>query len=337
MKPVYQNRQLKLHFREFRVCTLTLSGNALIKDNSASDHSALGGGVYVGNGIFTMSGGATVTLSTGENADKPCQNDVYLENGKKITIPAALTGTAPVARITVADSQYLTTRQVLEAGTGVTLKNETYKFAVTPQTSPAQQWTVGGNGCLKQGKYTEVPYGQLEAYLANASATEVNYIEVTGISPADLTGTYGFPPDTGPLGQKIKNNPSKEVALKLPSDLSVTDMNSCFAHCTNLVSLENLPSGVENMQACFYDCTSLTTAPDIPATVTRMKECFRFCTALQGVKINRSYAGCDFYSTFNGCTALQNGGIKVPSGDLGTYQTNAGTMGTTADKFSAIP
>ena len=68
-----------------------------------------------------------------------------------------------------------------------------------------------------------------------------------------------------------------------------------------------------------------------------MKECFRFCTALQGVKINRSYAGCDFYSTFNGCTALEDGGIKVPLLQLAIYKANAAHMGTTAAKFSAIP
>lgn len=113
-------------------------------------------------------------------------------------------------------------------------------------------------------------------------------------------------------------------------------MDSCFVHCKNLVSLENLPSGVENMRACFYDCKGLTTGPDIPATVTNMKECFRFCDKLQSVKINRSYFGCDFYMTFNGCTALPNGEIKVPSAQLGTYKANALTMGTSEDKFAGF-
>ena len=86
---------------------------------------------------------------------------------------------------------------MLTAGSGVTLANETYKFAVTPKIvgGPPQPWTVGGNGCLKQGRYTEVPYSQLEAYLANASSTEVNYIEVTGTIPeADLKGNTSVTP-----------------------------------------------------------------------------------------------------------------------------------------------
>ena len=178
-------------------------------------------------------------------------------------------------------------------------------------------------------------------YLANASASDVNYIELTGSIPAaalkGAPGASGSPPNPGPLGELLRNNDSKKVALKLPSGLPVTDMSACFARCTNLVSLENLPSGVTDMRACFYRCENLTTGPDIPATVTGMKECFRFCTALQGVKINGLYVGRDFYQTFAGCNALPNGGIKVPSVHLTTYKNNAGTMGTTKEKFSAIP
>lgn len=241
---------------------------------------------------------------------------------------------------------------------GIAVGSNYTKFAVTPQTSPApQEWTVGGNGRLKQGRYTEVPYSHLELFLANnASSTEVNYIEVTGISAADLTGSYGSPPAPGTLGQKIKAANPKKVALKLPDGLSVTDMSYCFVSCKNLVSLENFPSGVTYMQACFYNCGNLTTVPDIPASVTGMLECFRFCksltqcpdipssvtdmtycfdscTVLERVKINRGYAGCNFYNAFKDCTSLQNGGIQVPSAYFGTYKANAGTMGTSADKF----
>ena len=46
--------------------------------------------------------------------------------------------------------------------------------------------------------------------------------------------------------------------------------------------------------------------------------------------------GINFNGAFSGCDALPNGGIKVPSGQLTNYQTNAGTMGTTADKFAGF-
>jgi len=133
-------------------------------------------------------------------------------------------------------------------------------------------------------------------------------------------------------------------------------MDCCFAGCTNLVSLENFPSDVTSMQACFYGCEKLTTIPDIPATVTNMKFCFRFCkeltTALnipasvydmtscfqnckklQSIKMNCPYIGGNFNGAFSGCDDLPNGGIQVPSAQLGTYKANAGTMGTTPAKF----
>ncbi|MGP1602416.1 leucine-rich repeat protein, partial [Treponema sp.] len=328
--------------------------NCTLTGNTTGDEG--GGGVYVEGGTFKMKGSSRITPSSGSDEDKPGKNDVFLKNDAKITVDSVLTGTAPVARITVPNNKYLPTTQVLTADSGVTLENETYKFAVTPQTSPTpQEWTVGGNGRLKEGRYTEVPYGQLETYLANASSTEVNYIEVTGISAADLTGSYGSPPDPGALGQKIKNNSAKKVALKLPDGLSVTDMSACFSQCENLVSLENFPSGVTDMRACFYMCGNLTTVPDIPASVTDMNECFRYCRSLttalnipagvydmsrcfqyceklQSIKMNCPY-GVNFNGAFSGCDALPNGGIQVPSTQLGTYKANAGTMGTTPDKF----
>ena len=353
---------------------ITVSENAKIENNKAK---GFGGGVYL-KATFKFTGGTitrnTASLGTGIFSEKTStklemsgnarvtnDNDIYLSSSVITITGGGLTGTAPVARITVADDKYQPTTQVLTAGTGVTLANETYKFAVTPHPSPAQEWTVGGNGRLKEGRYMEVPYGQLEAYLANnASATEVNYIEVTGIPEAALKGSYASPPNPGALGQKIKNNSSKKVALKLPDGLSVTDMSYCFVQCTNLVSFENFPSGVTDMRACFYRCENLTTVPDIPASVTGMKECFRFCRSLttalnipagvydmtscfqnckklQSIKMNCHYVSGNFNGAFIGCDALPNGGIKVLSGELTNYQNAAGSMGTTANKFSAIP
>ena len=355
--------------------TFNMSGNSRITgctaESSDSDISGspsfYGGGVYAAGSTatFTMKDSAVITPSSEVPSGMKRFNDVYLNSGAKITVAGSLTPPGGIAaRITPA--AYNTTTQVLTAGTGVTLANETYKFAVTPQivSGTPQPWTVGGNGCLKQGRYTEVPYGKLAAFLANASENEVNYIEVTGISAADLTGTYGTPSVTGALGQKIKDNPSKKVALKLPSGLSGIDMSACFAYCKNLVSLENFPSNVTNMRSCFYDCQGLTivpamltgsgalnmelcfyncknlvTAPDIPVEVFVISKCFQNCKKLQSVKMYCPYnSGIgNFSGAFSGCDDLPNGGIKVPFFQLAIYKNNAGTMGTTKEKFSAIP
>ena len=346
--------------------TFNMSGSSSITgctaESSDSDISGspsfYGGGVYAAGSTatFTMKDSAVITPSSEVPSGMKRFNDVYLNSGAKITVAGSLTPPGGIAaRITPA--AYNTTTQVLLAGTGVTLENETYKFAVTPKGS--EKWTVGGNGYLKQGRYTEVPYGKLAAFLANASENEVNYIEVTDISAADLTGTYASPPNPGPLGALLNNNSSKKVALKLPNSISgLTDMSACFSQCENLVSLENFPSGVTDMRACFYGCENLTTVPAIPATVTSMMECFRYCRSLttvpnipsevydmtrcfqyceklQSIKMNCSY-GVNFNGAFSGCDALPNGGIKVPLLQLAIYKNNAGTMGTTKEKFSAI-
>ena len=353
--------------------TFNMSGSSSITgctaESSDSDISGspsfYGGGVYAAGSTatFTMKDSAVITPSSEVPSGMKRFNDVYLNSGAKITVAGSLTPPGGiVARIT--PETYNTSTKVLltTVGSGVTLANETYKFAVTPKivSGTPQPWTVGGNGCLKQGRYTEVPYGKLAAFLANASENEVNHIEVTDISAAALKGTYGSPPNPGPLGALLNNNSSKKVALKLPNSISgLTDMSACFSQCENLVSLENFPSGVTDMRACFYGCENLTTVPAIPATVTSMMECFRYCRSLttvpnipsgvydmtrcfqyceklQSIKMNCPY-GVNFNGAFSGCDALPNGGIKVPSTELTNYQHNAGSMGTTKEKFSAIP
>lgn len=281
-------------------CTLT--------GNTASEK---GGGVYVdgGSATFTMKGSSCVTPSTGSEANAAGKNDVYLDNGAKITVAGTLSPEGGIAaRITVPDTKYQPGTQVLLAGTGVTLANETYKFAVTPKTvsGTTQNWTVNGLGCLKQSRHTEVPYSQLEACLANASSTEVNHIEITGTIPAaDLTRPTGsFDSSASALGEKIKAANPKKVALKLPDGLSdVTSMRFCFAVCRNLISVENIPPNVTDMCCCFFACASLITAPDIPSGVTNMRECFSVCESLT-VAPNIPSGVTDMAYCFNSCFKL---------------------------------
>ncbi|MGP1459743.1 MAG: hypothetical protein ACTTKL_10630 [Treponema sp.] len=90
-----------------------------------------------------MKGSVTVTPSTGSDTNVQGKNDVYLENGKMITINDTLSPTGgTAARIT--PSTYATTTQVL-AGSNVGTEHE--KFTVTPQGS--QNWKVGSDGKLQ--------------------------------------------------------------------------------------------------------------------------------------------------------------------------------------------
>ena len=126
--------------------THLLLDGTVITDNTASYR---GGGVDgLNNTSFTMKGSATVTPSTGEDANKPGKNDVYLPTPLyRITIVGGLTpvgGTA--ARITPDD--YGTTQPVL-AGDITTGSNYT-KFTVTPTNNGTELWEIGSNGKLKR-------------------------------------------------------------------------------------------------------------------------------------------------------------------------------------------
>ena len=93
-----------------------------------------------------MKGSATVTPSTGGDANEPGKNDVYLPVNATITIKGNLIpedgGTA--ARIT--PERYEEIRQVLD-GDIITGSNYT-KFKVTP--NGAEQWGIDSDGFLKK-------------------------------------------------------------------------------------------------------------------------------------------------------------------------------------------
>ena len=171
---------------------------------------------------------------------------------------------------------------------------------------------AAGGGNNSDGEivsYTEVPYGDLADYLAAASSTDVNYIEITGNIPKDdFKGKFdGSNREPGELGKKIKNAAPKKVALKLPSEVAeLTDMSWCFAGCTDLVSVANIPEPVTNLTECFYGCTSLTQAPVIPPTVESMLNTFYGCTSLTQAPVIPSSVTF-MWGAFAGCTKLTQG------------------------------
>ena len=95
-----------------------------------------------------MKGSATVTPSTGGDANEPGKNDVYLPRPHgKITIVGELTpvgGTA--ARIT--PDRYETTQQVLDGDIETGTPENYKKFIVTPNGS--ELWEIDSNGFLKR-------------------------------------------------------------------------------------------------------------------------------------------------------------------------------------------
>ena len=149
-----------------------------------------------------------------------------------------------------------------------------------------------------------------------------------------LTHAPAIPSTVTRMRECFKGCTALIQASNIPS--TVGNMNKCFEGCTNLTRAPQIESGVTDMESSFSGCTALTQGPDIPSSVTNIQTCFDGCTKLQGVRINRAYSGFYVTQAFRGCTDLANDGIKVPSDQLSFYKANAGSMGTTDDKFSAL-
>ena len=129
--------------------TFNMTGGTIENCKPLAAHAADGGGVYVGAGaVFTMGGSAVVTPSSGNDKG---DNDVYLDD-KMITVDGVLSPAGGIAaRITVSDTKYNTSTQVL---TGSTVNTEHTKFTVTPKTvsGTTEEWGIDSNGKLKKAK-----------------------------------------------------------------------------------------------------------------------------------------------------------------------------------------
>ena len=158
-------------------------------------------------------------------------------------------------------------------------------------------------------KYTPVAYDKLAEYLANtASATDVNYIEVTGLQAKHLKGNDSdeHDPKPSPLGAILQAHPTKKVALKLGGSVSaLMDMPLCFYKCTSLVGVAAIPKGIKDMTDCFDSCTSLTQAPVLPESAKNMNGCFRDCTSLtKAPAIPKGVKDMEMSSCFSSCKSL---------------------------------
>nr|WP_180486949.1 right-handed parallel beta-helix repeat-containing protein [Treponema socranskii] len=170
--------------------TLTMD-NSILSANTATKS---GGGVYVSNtGTFEMKGSSCVTPSSGSDEDEPGENDVYLENGRKIKIVNILTGTAPVARITVPDANYAASTQVLDGDITNGQPGNYTKFTVTPKGS--EKWEIDSTGCLQETPVVingadSGAWQKLKAAVAAAAAGDT--ITVRGsVKATNASGNFG--------------------------------------------------------------------------------------------------------------------------------------------------
>ena len=284
----------------------------------------------------------TVKMKAGEHGTLSASP--VIPTSGKVAKDTVITFTAAPASGYKVD-KWTITGGTFESGTG-TEGSTTAKAKITANTKVSVSF--------KTAMYTEVPFGThgaaLDTYLKTAAPDTdgIYYIEVTGLTAADLKGESSSKPSA--LGKILKDNPSKKVALKLGeisglTDMSgcfsgcesltqapvipssVTSMYGCFSGCTSLTQAPAIPSGVTNMSWCFYGCTSLTQAPKIPSTVTDMRYCFSGCKNLtQAPVIPSSVTNMGF--CFNGCTSLTQAPV-IPSGITSMYGCFAGCTSLT--------
>ena len=267
--------------------------------------------------VFTT--GCKTDVGSGDPA--PEMFAVEMTHGKHGTVTAnpAIPAGGKVAKDTVIRftaapasgykvDKWTITGGTFETGTG-TEGSTTAKVRITANTKVSVSFI--------SSIYAIVPFGtngaDLDNHLKNTTphTDGIYYIEVTGLTAADLKGDRASW-EPSPLGKILKDNSTKKVALKLSEVSGLTDMSACFYGCTSLTQAPVIPSGVTNMSSCFENCESLTQAPVIPSGVTDMSCCFSGCESLTQAPAIPSGV-TDMSNCFYNCTSLTQA-PEIPSG-----------------------
>ena len=242
---------------------------------------------------FNVEGGNGTLKATPEGGAETAASPISVEHEKTVTFTAT------------AETDYKVEKWTITGGTFVEGGSEgspTAKVKVTAAATVTVSFT----------RYVKVPFGtngeKLAHHLQTATPASdgIYYIEVTGLTKADLQGDgQSHTPNPSPLGEILKATPAKKVALKLGGGITgLTDMSYCFVHCENLVSVAAIPKGVTNMKNCFENCKNLESVAAIPKGVTNMRYCFVGCENLvSAAAIPEGVTNME--ACFNGCTSLE--------------------------------
>ncbi|MGP1427999.1 MAG: leucine-rich repeat domain-containing protein [Treponema sp.] len=214
---------------------------------------------------FSVDGANGTLKATANGIAETDKSPIVVQKGKTVTFTAAADTYYKVDKWTITGGTF-------EAGTG-TDGSTTAKVKITANTTVKVSFYK---------EYVKVALAGLDNHLKNTAPDTdgIYYIEVTGLTAADLKGEYTYPVKPSALGKILNDNLTKKVALKLSEVSGLTDMSRCFYECISLTQVPVIPSGVTDMSYCFYGCTSLTQAPMIPSGVTDMNQCFYDCKRL---------------------------------------------------------
>ena len=225
--------------------TMNMTGGSIESNtaNKVNDNEKGGGGVALGinNGpaLLDMSGGTisrntigtpgkgagiqvgdgtdAVTVKMSGRARIDADNDVYLKNGRKITVGGQLNPLGGVAAACITPENYNTTTQVLDGSiTDGTPQNYT-KFTVTPQEDSGNTyyWEVDN-----QGKLMRIVDGVKYPYKAWKALKDV--VSVAGTDPITINGSIQATDDADNKGT-ININDNITIKGKNGRDTDILD------------------------------------------------------------------------------------------------------------------
>ncbi|MCL2127497.1 MAG: right-handed parallel beta-helix repeat-containing protein, partial [Treponema sp.] len=277
----------------------TMRGNAAISGNAAS---VSGGGVYVNNASFAMSGGARVNPG----------NEIFLCEDQVISVEGNLTADAPAAAIqpeTYPLGGALTAIKILDGETADVAANNA-KFSVLPRAE-GEQWAIDPDGNLYLAAYlvtntNDAGTGSLRQAIALASGGDTIKLDL-------------------PPGSEIRLESSLEIDKNLTIEGNgVTLTRNLSVGPIQLAQIGNFTVTVRRVRFTGGggDTVSQGGAIFSDAAYLALESCIfsnNYASTNGGAVINNNAAGtldikgCTFYSN---STSYYYGGAVYNSGDL---------------------
>lgn len=232
-------------------------GRFIVEGGEISGNSAeMGGAVFVAtSGEFKIKGSASIPAGVNGSTGVG-KNDVYLDTDAKITVAGELTGTAPVATITlVSPSDGLT---VLVKDSGVS--DAVFTAACRKISLNSEGFVIGSDGKLKATVTAS------EAVDSISEMTTSGTVTITGaISSSELASiATAIMHDKG---QYEYSNPTFLVKLDL-SGANLTGLpTNAFSECYRLSEII-LPEGITSIPSGAFKLCYYLEKVNIPSTVT---------------------------------------------------------------------
>ena len=311
---------------DFTMANCTLSGNRVNLENNES-----GGGVYMSGRKFTMKGASCITPSSGSDANKKGQNDVYLASGKMITVEGTLTPVDGIAaRIIVSNGEYSTSTKVLTGDiTAGASPNQNYtRFTVTPKGG--KNWKINESGHLEPPSVTITEgsgaWKKLKAAVSDAQDGDVIIIN----NEIKATNTGSGP--TANWGEiSIEKNLTIKGNNKITDILDAHELSRIFnIDGGKTLTLENLTLKNGKKEGAIGGCILVFSGK------VELTDCIiENCTAGDGGAIGVKGEAKLTNTVIKKCAATSTGGaIYTKSGKV--TMTNCTLTGNTAKNGGAI-